>query len=226
MNPDIYQAPQWLYKAAALTDLDDFKTELLNYLIVKNNHKDIDRLHSLFYSYFNVTEFLTQCPAVKQKLDELGLTEYYTGIEYYVENPSIQLPHPVHIDGAEPALLSVALFVPILNCNNSFTVWYDGTIDYIACIDSKYTAYIDDIVPMEVKLEAGLGTHLMVLADQSTVTVVESVDNTNAYWMNVHRLHNQINLNTVTAVSCTIRFTSEILEMIASGEFDARLVKQ
>jgi hypothetical protein len=83
MNPDIYQAPQWLYKAAALTDLDDFKTELLNYLIVKNNHKDIDRLHSLFYSYFNVTEFLTQCPAVKQKLDELGFSYNEEGFYSY-----------------------------------------------------------------------------------------------------------------------------------------------
>lgn len=227
MSVNIYQAPKWLHKSTTLTGLVDCKTELLNYLITKNNHKDVDRLHSLFYSYFNVPEFLTQCPTVKQKLDEFGLTNYYTGIEYYVENPSINLPHPVHVDGAEPALLSVALFVPILNCNDSYNVWYDGKIDYTARIDLKYISYVDDdTLSMEEKCMSGLGTYLTVLADQSTVTTIESKDNTTPYWMNVQHLHNQVNLSNSTSVSCTIRFTSEILEMIASGEFDAILVKQ
>ena len=221
MSDDIYRAPEWLYKLANIQV--DCKTELLDYL-VKKNKKSINELHHLFYSYYDTEDFLSQCPSIKQQLDKLGLTDYYLATEYYVQNPKSNLPFPIHIDIPEPALLSVSLFMPIHNCERNYTVWYDGEIAYDKRIDFKYIALTDD-EDIRLKTLSGMPTALTLLADESTTKEINRINNIHPYWMNVQRLHNQLNLTDETAVSCTILFTSEILEMIASGEFDAKLVK-
>ena len=224
MSDNIYVAPKWLHKPANINDVNSCQAELLDYL-VKKNKKGIDELHHLFYNYYYDDEYFFKiCPTVKKQLDELGLTEYYLATEYYVQNPKSNLPYPIHIDMPAPELLSVSLFIPIHNCNSNYTVWYDGKIEYTKRFDLKYVALTDD-ENIRDKTLPGIPT-CWAVPGEDNAKEIERLNNTHPYWMNVQRLHNQLNLTDNTAVSCTILFTSEILEMIASGDFDGKLVKK
>jgi hypothetical protein len=212
MNNTIYKSPDWLYKPANLNSelMNDMQNELLNYVTDKTGG-DWANLNHIFYVYYSRPELYKYCPTVKKQFDELSLTELYYGITFTIFNPNSRV-FPIHIDYPNPARLSLALTIPILNCEGSYTAWYDAEILPYKVLDKSYV------------MNPVIATTL--LCDQDTAVEIDRVTSEIPHWINVGKMHKGV--STVTdrpRILATLRFLPNIFEYIADGRFDQILVK-
>ena len=207
--------PDWLYHPANLDDnlLPQIQKELKKFFL-SNKNQSLVPMTSTYIEYYDIKT----CPTLIQQLEQWDLYTKFWGLAFIsVDSTKI---FPPHVD----ADVDCALNIPVFNCEGTYTVWYDGKIEYTKRFDLKYAALTDD-ENIRDKTLPGIPT-CWAVPGEDNAREIERLNNTHPYWMNVQRLHNQLNLTDNTAVSCTILFTSEILEMIASGDFDAKLVKK
>ena len=206
----IYKSPDWLYKPANINVLPEMQSELLAYITEKTGG-DWDNLTHVFYVYYDSKELLDACPITKQQLSKLGLAEIYAAVTFTIYNPNLDRTFPIHIDYPNQARLSLALTIPLLNCENSYTAWYDAPILNHEALDDSYVMH-----PLVATT---------VVCDESQAVEIGRVTSTVPHWINVGKLHKGVSENKKTRVLCTLRFTPRIFEMIADGYFDEKLVK-
>lgn len=104
---------KWFYSYIDIPNLNEIKQELIN---LKNS--DAPR-HSTTHNYFNIKKSVAiqQCPRLAEYLDSISATDKLLQLLFSSISPIKSLPH-VDIG------IMQSLNIPLINCDNSYTVWY------------------------------------------------------------------------------------------------------
>jgi hypothetical protein len=108
----------WTYKYADINDdtLNILQQELTD---LWNNYTANKTYTSCRFIFLLMDdEAKTQCPVLLEEITRLGLDRIFEGVGFLVVPPGCYTP--LHIDNG----VTITLSIPIINCENSYTVWY------------------------------------------------------------------------------------------------------
>jgi hypothetical protein len=205
----IYKAPDWLYKPA---NIDSTKLKTIQYELLKLSKKVIVNMTTA-PSEFRVVadrELIKEfCPVYMEELKKLGLADMIMFLALIsVRSGSF---FPIHIDYPDPRRLSFGLNIPVLNCQDSYTVWYDAEpLPY-------------KILPAHIVTSELVSTAIPVV--EETAVEIARCDANVPHWINNYAPHKPICLHDNYRINSSMRFMPEIYEMIADGYFEKHLVK-
>ena len=186
----ITSCPTWLYKQIDVPNLDTIQQELLN--VAKCIINDIDTLIPNFHLVLR-EEIDAMLPYAKEYLDELGLLERWKYLAFITGNGGTSLP--LHVDSTEWEFNAYGLNIPVLNCKNSFTVFYNATLS-----QSIY----ESTDPRSVAQ----------FCDQDTATEIDRFEATNPCWVNICIPHRPEVLHTLPRILASFRFRPELHDVL------------
>lgn len=207
---DIYKAPDWLCKPANLdfSKLPQIQFELIKLLKLKV--PDFTKATSQFIvPGGNIETTRKTCPTLMEELERLELAHMLKMIAMIMVTPDHE--YPIHIDSTNPARMSVALNMPVLNCQNSYTIWYDAKIQYEQYVPEYVIG--DDIAWMAVP------------CDSNNAVEIARCDANVPHWVNIYRPHVPKCDHTMFRVNASLRFTADIYKVIYSDDFESKYVK-
>jgi hypothetical protein len=114
--------PSWFYKEISVPELADIQREVNQILTTLISVKDTEV--TFFYIDRNLLE--TSVPSYTKFLDRLGLLERWKYSAVITTQGNKEFP--IHVDALEWEDRCYGLNLPILNCEDSDTVWYDAEI--------------------------------------------------------------------------------------------------
>jgi hypothetical protein len=115
---------------------------------------------------------------------------------------------PIHIDDPE-FNVNVALNIPVQGCRDSYTVWYDAEIDFSANIPDYATDGIYNPGGRVIKGQA---------------KEIDRIDSGDPSWVNISVPHQGIYIGGQERINASIRFTSDIYNILDSEFFNEHLV--
>jgi hypothetical protein len=131
----------WTYRHTKIdnTKLPDIYTELNSFWEFLQEDTDV-MMKSKFYFAPTDDIFKRICKTLCLELHRLSLYKYCTGIGFFSVPPGKITP--IHIDMG----YNYALNFPVINCENSYTVWYNGvtqvpTTEFNSQVDSDSILY-------------------------------------------------------------------------------------
>ena len=198
--------PDWLYHTPALDDnvLSVIQKELTELLI----HTKADMLvpyTSTFVVYGQFNEdrqrIWETCPTLKQELSRLKLLDAFYFIGFISVDASKEFPP--HID-----TLDVGLNIPLYNCDNTYTVWYDAKI-----LDQPFP---DHVIGTEVVKAARI-------VDKKNAVEIDRVEANRPLWINTNVAHKPESHHDKLRMVASIRFWPEPIN--EKGELWPHLIK-
>jgi len=209
VNNTIYKAPDWLYRPANVmtTMLGDIQKELttLSFMIIKDKFNSPSEFHIIM----NLDLIKEVCPTLMIELKRLGISDIVAFIALITVRSGSKFP--IHIDYPDQRRQSFGLNIPVLNCKDSYTVWYDAEPMPHKTIDQH-------IITSEL-------VSASIPCDEETAIEIDRCDANVSHWINNNVPHKPICLHDNFRINASVRFTSDIYELIASGYFDKHLVK-
>ena len=116
--------PDWLYRPAAISEdnMLIFSRELHTlHTITQQKTPSIPQDTTCFMMVFDLGKFDQLCPELNYFLSqEWGIRKHLSHLAFICL--SSDLPMQVHVDGID---VDIALNMPVLNCQDSFTVWHN-----------------------------------------------------------------------------------------------------
>jgi hypothetical protein len=197
--------PDWLYQTPALdaNALPLIQKELLKLSLgTKDN---LVKYTSTFVCYGSAPEeklkILATCPTLIQELTRLQLIDNFQFIGFVSVDASKIFPP--HID-----TLDVGLNIPLYNCDNTYTVWYDAEI-----LDQPFPDY-------------AIGTPLVVAArivDPKNAVEIGRVEANQPWWINTNVAHRPETHHDKLRLAASLRFNPEPIN--EKGELWSHLIK-
>lgn len=213
MNEDIYKAPEWLFRKANVNKdiIPAYQKEMLTFFrdSLKDSQSDFTNIPSQFKLLGHRDKIIAYCPTLYKELQRLGIADLLWSVGIIVANHAYH--YPIHIDSANPARLSVGLNIPVLNCTDTYTVFYDVT-------RIEYEKLLPDYL---VGSELAAGS---VLCTEKDAVEIGRCDASIPHWINVARPHQPVCKHTKLRINSSIRFTPEIYKLLANGYFEKNLV--
>ena len=196
-----------LYYPADISDaeLTLIQQELTD-LYAKKEKLDFSKTSTSFTSVVDKNLIISSCPTLSNILRNFGLHEQFLGIAFITAQEKSDFP--IHSDG-NPYTEIYALNIPVLNCDQSYTVWYDVAIHNqpispeLAVMDETavYARYCDQDRSQEIgRCDANIPHWIDVMTPHS-----------------VEIEHNKFRINS------SMRFLPGWLE---NGELPSRLIKK
>lgn len=204
--------PEWLHKPANIDPdrLPQIQEELLSLFE--------DMKQSYLYSettmgfttetVYTKKELLHKIPILARELNRLKILKYFNIIGLFRLKPGLS-ELPIHIDDPSHTI-NIALNIPVIGCEDSYTVWYDAEIDYNAGIP----AYASD-----GKYDPG---GRMIKGEAKEISRVNC---SFPSWVNIARPHQGVYTGTTERINASIRFTSGIYDVIDTDFFKMNLTR-
>jgi 6,7-dimethyl-8-ribityllumazine synthase len=204
----IYKAPDWMYKPAKINHewYPQIRSELLQVFKYKFNGVPFNTIKSHFVIPAPRDYVIDNCPVLMQQLKEYGLYDHFLSLAMIIVGPDDA--YPVHVDTINQGLMSVGLNIPVLNCEDSYTAWYDAEILY----HELFEPYI-----MSSK-----GFTTAIPCDNDTAVEIARCDASQPHWINVLKPHNAVCNHNKLRVNSSLRFDKKLFEMIADGSFEKK----
>ena len=205
----IYKAPDWLHRPANINTakLQTIQLELLQ--VAKKVIHDIDNSPSQFINIDDLDMIKSLCPILMSELDRLGLTDLFFMISLITLREGSYFP--IHVDYPDPIRLSFGLNIPVLNCKDSYTIWYDAKV-----LPHLY-------LPSYIMTSALVSTAMP--CDETTAIELDRIECSTPSWVNNHIPHKPHCNHNKFRINASLRFTNHIYEMIDNGYFEQHLVK-
>ena len=205
----IYKAPDWLYKPANidLTKLKAIQSEVLqvaNLLITDPVNGTSEILNAE-----DIETIKKKCPVLTSELTRLGISDLLFMFMLITVKPGSYFP--IHVDYPDPARLSFGLNIPILNCKNSYTIWYDA-----------------EVLPHQYLPSYLTKSPLVATAypcNEETAVEIGRVECSTPSWINNHIPHQPYCEHNKFRINLSLRFHTPIYEMLDNGYFEQHLVK-
>ncbi len=199
--------PDWLYHTPALDNnaLPAIRKELTK-LSLLTKHNMLVRYTSTFscIGLFDgdKQKISETCPTLQQELQRLDLLD----IMYFVGFVSVdsQKEFPPHIDTVD-----VGLNIPLYNCDNTYTVWYDAKI-----LDQPFP---DHVIGQEVIQKARI-------VDKKNAVEIGRVEANRPLWINTNVAHRPETHHDKLRMAASIRFHPEPIN--EKGELWPHLISQ
>jgi len=198
--------PDWLYHTPALDD--NVLSVIQNELIKLSIHTKADMLvpyTSTFVAYGRLPlerkNIFDRCPVLIQELQRLKLLDTFYWIGFVSVDASKEFPP--HID-----TLDVGLNIPLYNCDNTYTVWYDAKI-----LDQPFPDHV-------------IGTQVVNAArivDKKDAVEIGRVEANRPLWLNTNVAHRPETHHDKLRLAASIRFCPEPIN--EKGELWPHLIK-
>jgi hypothetical protein len=205
--------PDWLHHPSAIADsaLPAIQHELLSLFeyLMTTEQGDPGTLGVTTSGQLTRQELLERLPATVQELARLRIDRYLEFVGIFWLRPGAD-KLPIHIDDPSGAY-SFALNIPVQNCHESWTVWYDAEIDYDAPIPEAATA---------AKYDPG-GRVI-----RGTAREIDRVNSGFSSWVNISVPHRGITLGQESRLNASLRFNPAIKPLIFSNYFQRYLIRQ
>lgn len=178
-----------IYKLVNIPNFEGIKKELSSKISLY--FKDITELNSSFY-YADTNLIKKECPLLIQYLNSCNLTHRWahTGISVLNHKKSLK----IHTDAPQRKERFYALNIPIINCENSFTIWYH---------------HKHDNAPL-YKIDHGDNKiHYEEFEDDDMVEI-KRISSDNPAFVNIKLPHRGINTNELPRCLISLRFIPEL----------------
>jgi hypothetical protein len=203
--------PNWLHKPANIDSkvLPRIQEELLQlFNETKNSYLYTDKTMGFSTKdLFTKVELLKKTPSLTRELTRLKIVKYFDALCLFWLRPGYA-ELPIHVDDPD-FNVNIALNIPVTGCRGSYTVWYDAEIDFDAKIPEYATDGIYDPGGRIIKGQA---------------KEIDRMDSGDPSWVNISVPHRGIYASGEERINASIRFTSEIYDIIDSEFFNNQLV--
>jgi len=202
--------PDWLCHEANLdfTVLPAIQKELLK-LFLKTKKDTLVPYTSTFVEIGGHAELgamYSNCPLLMAEMNRLELIENFISIAFISVDSAKEFPP--HVDGWVSEGADIALNIPLIGCEGTHTVWYDGEVQ-----DKKLPTYA---IGSEI-------AHSARVADPRTVVEIGRCDASIPHWININVLHRPETHHDKFRVAASIRFVPD--PMNKDGELWSHLIK-
>lgn len=203
---NIYQAPDWFFQEAKLDKnlYPKIKKELLDLFQYRFNDTPLSLIHSQFVVPADIEYVKENCPAIMAQLKQYGLDDVFVMLAMIIVAPGTD--YPIHVDTLNHGKMSFGLNIPVLNCHDSYTAWYDAEILY-------HESFAPNI--LNTKFDIGTG---LPCSHTNAVELARCSANI-PHWINVVKPHAAICTHDKLRVNSSFRFDKKIFEMLADGSF-------
>jgi len=182
--------PDWLYHPAAI---DSNRLPAIRQELASIYHQIPDR-HKWGSTTFNMVDdqkiIQDHCPVLCEHLQQMKILNWLSFIGFITVNPEMKFP--MHIDN-NPGEFEIALNIPVENCHDSYTVWYNAEI-------SKKSP-----VPYIKTIDAEVENTAMLIDEASAVEIGRFSADVPA-WININVPHNLVCSHDLIRVGATLRF--------------------
>lgn len=184
------EPPNWLYKLVEVKNLEKIQKELIPILYKFNPYFNIPQ-PKIGYTPIERKEIEEFSPTYVDYIKSLGLLDRWIfSLIITVSNISEE---SIHVDTQNFNYRCYGLNLPLINCENTYTVWYEGTLDQTPVETEnkrlKSSRYIDKSLPYH---EIG------------------RLEVTQPAWVNVCIPHKPENNNQKPRAVISARFTPEV----------------
>jgi hypothetical protein len=184
--------PDWLHQQPNLSvdALPAIKKELL---VLFELTKELTLVpYTSTYMEINKDEWVEQyCPTLCKELQRLKLRDSLKILAFV--SVVIDKHFPAHVDAES----EVALNIPLINCDNTYTVWYDGQTQ-----SKEFDDYLIGIESARTAIEGT--TDSLIEIDRCEANVPR--------WINVNVLHRPETQHDKFRVAASLRFDPEPLD--------------
>lgn len=184
--------PDWLHQRPNLSvdALPAIKKELL---VLFELTKELTLVpYTSTYMEINKDEWVEQyCPTLCKELQRLKLRDSLKILAFV--SVVIDKHFPAHVDAES----EVALNIPLINCDNTYTVWYDGQTQ-----SKEFDDYLIGIESARTAIEGT--TDSLIEIDRCEANVPR--------WINVNVLHRPETQHDKFRVAASLRFDPEPLD--------------
>lgn len=195
--------PDWLYHKPSLNLelLPTIQKELLK-LFVHTKKDTLVPYTSTFVEINNKQLMRNTCRTMMQEFQRLGIYDNFFVVSFIsVEN---NREFPPHVDVG----VDIALNIPLINCEGTYTVWYDGQLK-----DQGLPTYAIGSPIAEISR----------VADPRSVTEIGRCDSSIPHWINVNMLHRPETHHDQFRVAASVRFDPEPVD--EKGKLWPHLIK-
>lgn len=196
---------EWLHKEANI-DIEDCLEELT---ILKNNIiGDLSKRGNSQFIPVELEEFKQTCNTLFNKINDWGIADRIAEIAIILQQGDRK--YPIHRDFPSWKMRNIALNLPILNCHDSFTVWYDAELigqNPAELGDNVYTKHSRKV-------------------DEETAIEIGRCISTIPQWINVFVPHAPRVGHQLPRVSISIRFHPELFDLVSTGYFEQNMIKE
>lgn len=184
------------------TTFSNIQKELLKLFLVTKK-ENLVPYTSTFVEINNKQLMRDTCTTMMQEFQRLGLYDNFFVISFIsVQN---NREFPPHVDVG----VNIALNIPLINCEGTYTVWYDGQLK-----DQGLPTYAIGSPIAEISR----------VADPRSVTEIGRCDSSIPHWINVNMLHRPETHHNQFRVAASVRFDPEPVD--GKGELWPHLIKQ
>ena len=183
--------PNWTHKIVKVDNLEIIQQELIPVL-----YKEIPDFESAKSQFVYVLREKIEpyAPTYVKFIESLGILDRWTYCGIITTNAN---SIPVHIDSINWRTRCYGLNLPLINCEGTYTVFYDAEIDdvqYRNSSDSRHTARM--MKPNSKNIE------------------IERVESNTTMWVNTHIPHAPVSTHSNPRAIISARFTPEVHDLI------------
>lgn len=189
--------PTWLYKLVNnVTNLNLIQDEMLT--VYKKYYSNSFGDKGFMFCYVSLDIIREECPNYIAYLKEIELYDKWCLTVFIgVKSEKRLTDSPIHIDHDDWKVRSYALNIPIINCEDSYTVWYD-------CKERNY-----DYAPMDAERNPKVNKSALAFRPE-TSTEIGRLNVNNPAWINVSIPHRAENNNPNLRFLASARFYPEL----------------
>jgi len=117
--------PSWLYKPISnIQNIKNIQKECLS--VFENHYSDAFGNRGFMFCYVDQDILKNECPTYTAYLKEIGLYDKWCRTVFIGTKTEKRLEDsPIHVDSEDWESRCYALNIPVVNCEDSYTVWYD-----------------------------------------------------------------------------------------------------
>ena len=177
--------PDWLYHEPNIESdvVAIIKKELLKLSVVDRPNNLVEYTSTFVAASQELTHKL--CPTLIQQLDKFNLLKDFCFVAFI--SVVGQKEFPPHVDVGT----DVGLNIPLMNCEDTYTVWYDAKI-----VDRELPTYV---IGSDV-------AHMARVCDPRTAVEIGRCDSNQPYWINTNVPHRPETHHNQFRLAASIRF--------------------
>jgi len=192
------ERPSWFYKPVQIENLEAIQKELLT--VLYKRVPNFDTAPPMFY-YTSREEVESDAPLYTAYIESLGLLDKWIVSPIITTNYHQQFP--IHIDSSDWYTKSYGLNIPIINCEDTYTVWYDAEIDYGATV-----------VKQRNEEEASRISVARLVKPNTTSTEIARWHTKDPAWINVSIPHAPVSNHNKPRALISARFSPELHDIL------------
>ena len=187
------EKPSWFYKLIEIENLEEIQEELKSVLYKMYPSFDNAKPNYVYHPRHTIE---TLVPKYMQCMDSLGVLDRWRGSAIISTNNGLKFP--IHVDSENWLDICYGLNIPVINCEGTYTVWYDATIsneyaDEPGVPKNALTKYIDKNKP---------------------IIEIERLETIHAAWVNVSIPHAPVSTHNKPRAIFSARFAPELHDIL------------